>query len=55
MREVTISQQDYELLLEAQIRIDIFRGFVNGASYSISREECADFLGFELDDEQEED
>lgn len=50
---VTISTKEYKKLAEAQIRIDIFADFVNKERYNISKEECARYLGFELEKEEE--
>lgn len=48
MNEVTISTTEYKELLEAQSSIKAFARYVNRSEFSISREHCADILGFEL-------
>lgn len=48
MNEVTITAAEYKELVEAQASIRAFARYVNGSEYSISREHCADILGFEL-------
>ena len=54
MGEVTISTTEYRNLLEAQARIEIFSQFVRRTRYSISKEECAYHLGFELENQDED-
>ena len=54
MNEVTISMEEYKKLLEAQVRIKIFSAFVNNEKYSIDREKCAEFLGFELEEAEDD-
>jgi len=53
MGEITISTKEYKEFVEARTRIDIFSSYVNSQKYNIGREECAAFLGFELEDIQE--
>lgn len=48
MGEVTISAEEYKKLLGASVRIDVFADFVNAEKYSISRENCGQFLGFKV-------
>ena len=50
VNEVTISTEEYKTLLEAQVRIKVFSEFVRKEKYSIEREKCASFLGFDLPD-----
>lgn len=45
---VTITTEEYKKLLEASVRVRIFADFVNGSKYSIDREDCGRFLGFEV-------
>lgn len=45
---VTITVEEYKNLLTAAIRIDIFSYFVNESKYSIDREDCGRYLGFEV-------
>ncbi len=54
MGEVTITVMEYKKLLEAKIRINIFAEAVNHSSYSMGREECANYLGFELEEKEED-
>ena len=51
---VAISTKEYKKMAEAQVRIDIFSDFVNKESYSISRADCARYLGFGLEEEEKE-
>ena len=53
MGEITIITKEYKYLVEAMTSIDIFYSYVNSQKYNIGREECAAFLGFELEDIQE--
>lgn len=52
MGEVTISTAEYRKLLELQARIDIFTKVVKMYSYGFSREECADYLDFEPEEQE---
>lgn len=45
---VTIPVEEYKELLEMSVRTKIFADFVNAEKYSISREECGRYLGFEV-------
>lgn len=47
-RNITIPLEEYKKLLEASVRIGIFADFVNGSKYSIDREDCGKFFGFEV-------
>lgn len=49
MENVTISVEEYKNLIKMQARVEIFAEHVNASEYSISRKECAKFLGFELE------
>ena len=49
MGEITISTDEYKNLVKLQARVEVFAEYVNAEKYSISREECAKFLGFELE------
>ena len=53
MGEITISTKEYKELVEARTRIDIFSNYVNSQKYTVGRETCAVFLGFELEEIQE--
>lgn len=48
MGEVTISTEEYKKLLELSVRINMFADFVNSENYSIGRECCGRYLGFEV-------
>lgn len=54
MNEIMISVEEYKMLLEAQTRIKIFSEFVKNETYSIDREKCAGFLGFELEEAEDD-
>ena len=49
MGEITIPTEEYKNLVKLQARVEVFAEYVNAEKYSISREECAKFLGFELE------
>lgn len=45
---ITIPVEEYKKLVETSVRVDIFIDFVQGEKYSISREECGRYFGFEV-------
>lgn len=45
---ILIPIEEYKELLKNTIRIEIFSKFVNSKEYSVSREECGSYLGFEV-------
>lgn len=45
---ITISVEEYKRLLELSVRVGIFADNVNESRYSIGREECGQYLGFEV-------
>lgn len=47
-KTITISVEEYKKLLAMSIRIELFSDYVNGEKYSISRDDCGKFLGFEV-------
>lgn len=47
-KTITIPVEEYKKLLEASVRISVFSDFVNRERYSIDREDCGKFLGFEV-------
>lgn len=49
--KVTISTEEYRNLIKTCAEIEIFAGFVKRSKYSIDREDCAMFFGFELPEE----
>lgn len=51
MKEITISTDEYKNLIKTQARVEVFAEFVNASRFSIGREECAKFLGFEIEKE----
>lgn len=54
MGEITITTEEYKKLLKTQARVEVFEQYVKIQEFSISRIECACFLGFELGDLKEE-
>lgn len=54
MGEITITTEEYKELVKTQARVEAFEKFVNEQEFSIRREECAWFLGFELEESKEE-
>lgn len=45
---IYITTEEYKKLLENSIRIKVFADYVNQNKYSIEREDCGKFLGFEV-------
>lgn len=45
---ITIPVEEYKKLTETYMRVKIFSEFVNREKYSINRESCGFFLGFEV-------
>ena len=54
MGECTISTREYCSLLECKVRIEVFAEHVRKKQWSVDREECARFLGFELEEAKED-
>lgn len=52
-RNITIPVEEYKKLLEMSVRVGVFADFVNGSKYSIEREDCGRFLGFEVVKEED--
>ena len=50
---IAIPVEEYKKLLAASIRIDVFANYVNQSKYSIDREDCGRFLGFEVVEHEE--
>lgn len=46
--KITISVEEYKKLLEMSVRVSVFADYVNQSKYSIDREDCGRFLGFEV-------
>ena len=47
-RNITITVEEYKKLLEMSVRVSVFAEHVNQSKYSIDREDCGRFLGFEV-------
>ena len=47
-RNITITMEEYKKLFEASVRVSVFSDYVNQSKYSIDREDCGRFLGFEV-------
>ena len=47
-RTVQLTLEEYNNMLKAVDRIEVFADFVNASKYSIDREVCGRFLGFEV-------
>lgn len=47
-RMITIPVEEYKKLLESSVRISLFTDFVNQSKYSVDRDDCGKFLGFEV-------
>lgn len=52
-RNITITTEEYKKLLEASVRVSVFADYVNQSKYSIEREDCGRFLGFEVVEHEE--
>lgn len=52
-RNITITMEEYKKLLETSVRVGIFADFVSRSKYSIDREDCGRFLGFEVVKEED--
>lgn len=50
---IAILVEEYKKLLETSVRVSVFADFVNGSKYSIDRENCGRFLGFEVVEHEE--
>lgn len=51
---ITIPVEEYKKLLETSVRVGIFADYVNSEKYSIGREDCGKYLGFEVVDHKED-
>lgn len=49
---ITIPIEEYKKLIEVQMRVNIFAEHVKASDYRIEKEDCARFLGFQLQDEK---
>lgn len=54
-KEVTLTLEQCREFIEASARINVFSKFVNKHDGDISREDCAEYLGFELKEDKEHD
>lgn len=52
-KTITISVEEYKKMLATSVRVELFADYVNGEKYSISREDCGKFLGFEVANTEE--
>ncbi len=52
-RNITIPVEEYKKLLETSVRVSVFADYVNQSKYSIDREDCGRFLGFEVVEHEE--
>lgn len=52
-RNITIPVEEYKKLLEMSVRVSVFADYVNQSKYSIDREDCGRFLGFEVVKEED--
>ena len=50
MPDVTISMEDYKKFLRISASVEAFIRFVKSSQYPPTRQECASFLGFRLDE-----
>lgn len=50
---ITIPVEEYKKLTETNMRVKIFSEYVNSEKYSINRETCGLFLGFEVANEED--
>ena len=55
MGEITITVEEYKSLLETSVRVGMFIDFVKGERFSIGREECGRYLGFEVENRDGDD
>lgn len=51
---ITLELKEYKSMLEMVVRLEAFSDFVRKSEYSIDRESCALYLGFDLSDEKAE-
>lgn len=53
-KEIAITVDEYKKLLEVSARVHAFADYVKRGKYNVDRNDCANFLGFELDDDEED-
>ena len=51
---IAITIEEYKQLLAATVRINVFADYVKREKYSIDREKCGQFLGFEVGKAEED-
>lgn len=49
---IVIPIEEYKKLLEASVRIEVFKGFVNTEKY-VNKEDCNRILGFKVEDKED--
>ena len=52
-RTIPVPAEEYMELLGSHVRIKAFADFVNKQEYSISREDCGSWLGFEVEEKED--
>lgn len=45
---ISIPVEEYKKLIALSVRVEVFADYVNGEKYSIDREDCGTYLGFEV-------
>lgn len=50
---ITIPVEEYKKLLEISVRVDVFAAYVNEERYSIDRQSCGKYLGFEVEEKED--
>ena len=51
---VTISKEEYSMLMSLVGRVNAFKGIVKASEYAIDRQICANVFGFELEEKVKE-
>lgn len=49
--KIEIPVEEYKRLLETSVRVSIFEDYVKKSAYSIDRDVCGHYLGFEVKDD----
>ena len=55
MNLISVKTDEYKELLKTQARVEFFADYVNKQKHIILREDCANILGFELENEDDRD
>ena len=50
---IAIPIEEYKDLLKKSIMVDVFANFVNSTKYSVDREDCGRYLGFDIKDKED--